>query len=173
VSDSRQIETGRTEFESPRVATVQPLFAPGPPRESNRPVKRRGSASDALAALLPEWNALARLPVEYDEEGLSPPSPTAVRNAIALIVRLWSRYLERFGEAMPLARVRPGAHAGVDLHWALPSFELLAHVTDAEPIPVFVGNDYSPERPIRAKPTTQAELDRMVTWVHDVWAASR
>lgn len=89
------------------------------------------------------------LPLDDDWDGEGSPgySEETLNRAIAFLTEEADGLWDLRGICLPVPRIGPGPDGSIDLHWKLPTRELLVNIpADAGKIATFYGDHYSPER---------------------------
>lgn len=96
-----------------------------------------------LKAEIAQAKRILRLEDDWDGEGSLGYSEDTFNRATAFLTRHVKGLWERWGIRLPIPRIGPGPDGSIDLHWKLPSRELLVNISaDANEVPTFYGDNY-------------------------------
>jgi len=80
---------------------------------------------------------------DWDGEGSPGYSEDTFNRAVSFLTTYAEGVWESCGIPLPIPRIGPGPDGSIDLHWKLPSRELLVNIpADANEVPTFYGDNY-------------------------------
>ena len=96
-----------------------------------------------LKAEIERAKRILELEDDWDGEGSSGYSEDTFNRAVAFLTTHAEGFWESCGIRLPIPRIGPGPDGSIDLHWKLPSRELLVNIpADANEVPTFYGDNY-------------------------------
>lgn len=96
-----------------------------------------------LKAEIEQAKRILELEDDWDGEGSLGYSEDTFNRAAAFLTTHAEGFWELCGIRLPVPRIGPGPDGSLDLHWKLPSRELLVNIpADANEVPTFYGDNY-------------------------------
>lgn len=141
VWESEEVEIRNPQWTEPRIA----LTWGEPPTESpsNGRIVRDFGIHQGLEAEIEQAKRILELGDDWDGEGSPGYSEETFNRADAFLRTHAEGLWESYGIRLPVPRIGPGPDGSVDLHWKLPSRELLVNIpADPNEVPTFYGDNY-------------------------------
>ena len=102
---------------------------------------------------------------DWDEQGSPKYAESTWQRACDFLVRHARLARQRLGRELPAPAILPGPGASIDLHWKLPSFELLVNVpSDATRPATFYGDDHG-VLCIRGNLNAAGDVPGLIVWL--------
>jgi len=99
--------------------------------------------SQDLNAEIERATRILELEDDWDGEGSSGYTEDTFNRAVEFLTEHSKGLWELCGSLLPVPRIGPGPDGSIDLHWKLPSHELLVNIpSDPNEVPTFYGDNY-------------------------------